>query len=1156
MAVTSSVVALSQNITEAEYFVDVDLGVGNNTPISIINGTIIDENFSVPARPAGSYTLYVRTKDANGVWGFTEARPFIVKDNIGVITPPPADINKLEYFVDNDPGHGLGINLTITQGAVVDIPFNTATLTEGYHTIGTRARNTDNSWGFYEVRQVIVKSNIGIGSPIVYDVTEIEYFFDDDPGVGLATKWPAFSQGSPIDLAESLPEASSLSSGQHVLVSRAKNANGVWGFYERRQIIIKENFIATPSLSPITKMEFYIDGNDPGVGNATDIPITPNTLIDLNTVDVAPSGTLIDGQHTFTIRAMNQDGIWGLPETSTFDVLDDCNQPVVAVNPQLGCAQQQVTFVDASTNIQPDAQYRWYLDGDNIVDNTTVGDVTFTYAQPGTYIVALAISQGTICYDSLSTTITIKPLPAVAISATGNLTNQPTAFEASTVNLDPAATWSWDFDSDGTPESSNPTTASYTYTADGGYTASLTVSDGFGCNVTSTKSVTMSSDGAAPPPSVDFLVSDGCAGEPIQFTDLSRNLPTGSTYSWDFDGDGTEDSTTPGLVQFIYTTSSTYTATLTIDIGGSTLQASKIVDVLEVPSVDFSSVKTCAGQATNFTDLSTGISGSAVYMWDFDNDGSVDSNASTAISFVYPAAGNYIARLTINNGAGCQRSIVKQVEVAGAPSTAFSNSISCTDETVAFVDLSSLVNAGATYSWDFDGDGLEDDDVIGDPVFTYSTAGIYDATLTVTNDPGCADVFTKQIIVIDRPRVDIEVIAKCYLQESLMNDFSTNVVVDAEYSWDFNNDGLVDDQTQGSTSFTYQSFNSYVVNLMVDNGGGCFAEAEELVVFSDAALPDFKFSTTCEDEEVIFTDLSDLLEIGATYEWDFDGNGFVDSEFPGSTNFTYTEAGVYYPKLTIDNGGGCLADKIDTLEVTGPPIVTLGPDVFLCNDSTVVLDAGEGYSSYFWFDDLSTEQTYTIEQVGEYVVSVTDAKSCQNSDTVRVGYLGDPTPSFEYTYQLSADGMIVNFSNTSINGSTYRWDYGDATPPVFEENPIHLFDEFFFYKNTFYDVCLTAINACDRPVEYCQTISLSPTELEGDIGKTKIYPNPAKDILSIDFDEIPLRAQLFDAKGRSVWSKDAPDPFTEIRVSEWQAGIYILTLVKEDGLFYRNVVIQ
>ena len=124
LAMTSSVIALSQNIIEAEYFIDVDLGVGNNTPITIVNGAIIDENFSVPAMPVGAYTQHVRAKDDNGVWGFTETRPFIVKDNTGTTTPPPpADINKLEYFVDTDPGHGLGINLPIAQGNEVDIPL-------------------------------------------------------------------------------------------------------------------------------------------------------------------------------------------------------------------------------------------------------------------------------------------------------------------------------------------------------------------------------------------------------------------------------------------------------------------------------------------------------------------------------------------------------------------------------------------------------------------------------------------------------------------------------------------------------------------------------------------------------------------------------------------------------------------------------------------------------------------------------------------------------------------------------------------------------------------------------------------------------------------------------------------------------------------------
>ena len=225
-----------------------------------------------------------------------------------------------------------------------------------------------------------------------------------------------------------------------------------------------------------------------------------------------------------------------------------------------------------------------------------------------------------------------------------------------------------------------------------------------------------------------------------------------------------------------------------------------------------------------------------------------------------------------------------------------------------------------------------------------------------------------------------------------------------------------------------------------------------------------------------------------------------------------------------------------------------------------MLDAGEGYTNYFWFADNSTEQTLTINEVGEYIVDVTDAKSCHNSDTIRVGYLGDPTPSFEYTYRLSFEGIYVNFTNTTSNGSSYEWDFGDNTPPIFEESPVHLYEEFFFYQNTFYEVQLWAQNACLREIPpYQQIISLSPTEVQNEDVTVHVYPNPAHDVFSVEFTNtglIPDRIEVFNPQGKSVWLESDPQLLNEIKATNWTAGVYILTMQDPEGLKYKNVVIK
>jgi PKD repeat protein len=1154
-----SISSIAQSdINAMEYYVDNDPGFGSATPISITTGSLVDltnEIISAAALPSGFHTVGVRAKNVAGLWGFTEKRQFYIPPAVTNIVPVVADISAMEYYIDTDPGYGSATSIIVTTGSLVDLPneiIAASTLPTGFHTLGVRTKNTDGVWGFAEKRQFYIPPTVTIVTPVPADIQTLEYFFDVDPGFGLATSI-TITTGQLIDINELIPQG--LGVGHHTVHIRAKNVDGTWGLSESRPIYIPPS-ATTSSIADITKLEFYIDGADPGVGNGTDVPIVAGPLIDLNTVDVPTSPTLIDGQHEITFRAQNADGRWGMAETTTFDILDDCTQPVAAFTPALACASEFVTFIDNSTSLQPDATYRWYLDGDGIIDDTTVGDVTFSYPFPGTYVVALAIRQGTICLDSITTTIDIQPLPVAVFSTTGTEANQPTFFTASASNLPPAVTWDWDFDGDLVIDDNTAGNTSYIYTAEGTYNPTLTIGDGNGCGVTVTNPITIAT-GTTAPPFVDFLAENGCVGSTIRFIDLSQNLPTGSTYSWDFDGDGTEDASTLGSSSFAYAATGSYDAKLIINIGAGTIEAFHTIEIVDIPVANFSAVDVCEGSAMAFTDLSTNIETSAVYMWDFDNDGIIDSNTKTATAYTFSGAGPQIVSLTISNGFGCTNTAIKQVNVIQLPVPDFEWGLVCTGETVSFNNLSTGVDTGATYSWDLDGDGNEDLSTNGDVNFTFAAKGTYNASLTIANISGCSVTTTKSIEIFDRPEVNINVLARCYGQQSQMIDLSAKVSATAAYAWDFEGDGTIDDTTVGTTAFTYTSYNSYIVNLTIDNGGGCVASTDQLVVFSDAATPDFSVNKICEGEPVVFTNLSTGVNPAAIYSWDFNGDGLEDAAIPGSTDFIYPDAGLYNATLTIDNGSNCLATKIIPLDVTPPPAVDLGLDVNLCVAGTVTLDAGTGYSAYLWPDG-SSIQTYTIDQLGSYMVRVQDAKGCFNTDTIAVQLLGPPVPSFEFSFDLSYQGIKVILENTSTNADTtkYAWTFGDGDAST-EINPSHIYGEYSFYETSIYEVCLTAANDCET-VQFCESIFVSPTQLMQEGGElVRVYPNPVSDFLQIEVDQPEQNFKsmaLIDYQGKSVWYTKTAGTNFEINVSDFNRGVYLLILEQDDKFLYKKVI--
>ncbi len=66
---------------------------------------------------------------------------------------------------------------------------------------------------------------------------------------------------------------------------------------------------------------------------------------------------------------------------------------------------------------------------------------------------------------------------------------------------------------------------------------------------------------------------------------------------------------------------------------------------------------------------------------------------------------------------------------------------------ILFTDLSTSVDASATYSWDIDNDGTEDYNTVGNISHTYTTSGTHTASLTITNDGGCSYKTTKVLDV-------------------------------------------------------------------------------------------------------------------------------------------------------------------------------------------------------------------------------------------------------------------------------------------------------------------------------------------------------------------------------------------------------------------------
>ena len=135
----------------------------------------------------------------------------------------------------------------------------------------------------------------------------------------------------------------------------------------------------------------------------------------------------------------------------------------------------------------------------------------------------------------------------------------------------------------------------------------------------------------------------------IQFTDLSAGNIT--TWQWDFDNDGTIDSTDQNP-QYTYSDAGNYTVNLTVigNNGNDTEFKKDYIEAIPCPGVaNFIAEPTSGRRATTvqFTDMSTMSTGNITgWAWDFESDGVIDSTEQNP-SHVYSKNGLYSVTLTI-----------------------------------------------------------------------------------------------------------------------------------------------------------------------------------------------------------------------------------------------------------------------------------------------------------------------------------------------------------------------------------------------------------------------------------------------------------------------------------------------------------------------------
>ncbi|MDH3768536.1 MAG: PKD domain-containing protein, partial [Gammaproteobacteria bacterium] len=369
-----------------------------------------------------------------------------------------------------------------------------------------------------------------------------------------------------------------------------------------------------------------------------------------------------EGSFTVTLTVTDNDGLSN-SATTTATISAQPQPPVADPNGPYGAQVGESITFDGSGSSDPDGSivsYDWDF-GDG---GTGTGvSPSYAYGAEGSFTVTLTVTDNDGLSNSASTTATIsaQPQPPVA-DPNGPYSGQVgdnIAFDGSG-SSDPdgsIVTYDWDFGDGGTGAGVAPM---HTYSVDGVFTVTLTVTDNDGLSSSNTTSATITPAVGNIPPTADANGPyNGTERRPVQFSSAGSMDSDGTivAYLWDF-GDGS--TSTDANPTHDYLAAATYDVTLTVTDDAGATGSDSTTATIEAMQVNMPPVADPNGPYSGFIGDTITFDGSGSfdpdgtimrYDWDF-GDGGMALDGGAMPTHTYAAAGTYTVTLTVIDDMG------------------------------------------------------------------------------------------------------------------------------------------------------------------------------------------------------------------------------------------------------------------------------------------------------------------------------------------------------------------------------------------------------------------------------------------------------------------------------------------------------------------------
>ena len=775
-------------------------------------------------------------------------------------------------------------------------------------------------------------------------------------------------------------------------------------------------------------------------------------------------------------RALDAKTVAGHFAAATHNALPEAS---FTLSPNPTATGNTVNF-DASASKDPGgtiAKYVWDLDGNGSYETNSGSSPTTSraYATAGERTVGLRVVDGSGARASATRTLTIQnTAPAASFTAAPNpvATGKTVTFDAagSSDSDGTIAKYEWDLDANGSYETDTGATAgaSGTYATIGSRAIGLRVTDDNGATATAVRNLNVVNS----PPTASFLATPNPAptGTAISFDAAGSSDSDGSVakYEWDFDGNGSYETNggASASASRTFATPGDRTVGLRVtDNNGASATSSLTVSVQNrLPAASFTTTPSTAQSGVAIAFNAGGSSDPdgtiAKYAWDFDNNGSYETDAgataTTSRSFLTPGILTIGLQVTDSNGGTA--TTTRTVTITNAPAlasfTATPNPVPTGTAVSYDASASKDIDDGiAKYEWDLDGNGTYEANTgtTASATSSYATSGARTIRLRITNGAGATATATQSLTVTNRaPEPSFTATpnpvlsgSNTVLSASASKDPDGTI---AKYEWDLDGNGTYE-INGGSTSSTTRSFataGDRTIGLRVTDNQGATATTTRVLTVSNRA-PTASFTVSPSS---VATGTSTTLNAGgssdpdgtiAKYEWDFDNNGTYDATTTtSSTTTSYATAGNRTIALRVTDNLGATATTTRTVTVTNrapTAVFTTAPSPALAG-ATITFDASGStdpdgtIAKYEW--DFDNNGTYEVNggtsattaksfsPAGDRTIRlrVTDNNGAVTIDTETLGVRGAYNNAVLSTAGLTNYWRLGESSGSSLNNSS------------------------------------------------------------------------------------------------------------------------------------------